>query len=401
MTNQIAVEGEALVSPSAIVHWSRLAALPAFARLLALLCLSIACLPAIAAELVIAQVAPMTGPLGANGQANFIGAKACFDEVNSRGGINGAKIRFIREDDQYKPDETMRLLSLVAQRDKPVIFLNMLGSASVTAVLKDKTLDRLGIPVVGVTPGAESLRSPGSPWMFHVQAGDRAQIKRILLHLSTLGIGRIAVAYQDIPFGKSGLSFVDELAPSMKVSVMARVAVPSAAEDLTATARQLAASGAQTYLMILVPNSAASLVRDVRSTGDRTPLYGMSYGSVKAIVDKTPLASAVGVALSQVTPNAYSMTSGLARDFHASMDRFAPDGTEHSSLHLVGYLSARVAVEALRKAGEAPSPNKVATALRSVKSDLGGFAVDFTGGSNVGSQFVDIGVLDRNGRLTY
>src|SRR5437764_13427801 len=63
-----------------------------------------------ASELVVAQVGPMTGPLGPNGVANYLGAKACFDSVNAHDGINGAKIRFVREDDRYKADETLRLL---------------------------------------------------------------------------------------------------------------------------------------------------------------------------------------------------------------------------------------------------------------------------------------------------
>lgn len=46
------------------------------------------------AELVIAQVAPFSGPLGANGSANYVGAKACFDQVNAEGGIGGHTIDF-------------------------------------------------------------------------------------------------------------------------------------------------------------------------------------------------------------------------------------------------------------------------------------------------------------------
>jgi hypothetical protein len=33
--------------------------------------------------------------------------------------------------------------------------------------------------------------------------------------------------------------------------------------------------------------------------------------------------------------------------------------------------------------------------------DLGGYIVDFTGGDNVGSRYVNIGVVDGRGRLMY
>lgn len=352
------------------------------------------------AELVIAQVGPLSGPLAINGMANFLGSKACFDQVNAEGGIHGQQIRFVGADDEYKAEQTIRLLETVAQRDRPLMFVNLLGSANVTALMKAQTLDRLKVPVVGVTPGADSLREPGSPWLFHVHASDNAQVLRILNHLATLGIRRIAVAYQDIPFGQTGMKFIDAEAPGLQLTITARVPVPSAADDLKPAAAQLKAAGAQAYVMILVPNSGASLARDVRGTGDSTPLYGLSYVPVGAIVEKAGADAAVGIALAQVTPNPSSRTTGLTRQFHAAMDKYAPKDTPHSQLHLVGYLSARVAVEALRRAGPNPTPEKMAATLRQLRVELGGYTVDFAGG-NVGSQFVDIGVIDRSHRLMY
>ena len=368
---------------------------------IALWLFAVAC-HASAGDVVVAQVSPRTGPLGPNGIANYEGAKAYFDQINGQGGINGQRIRFVYEDDNYKPEETVRLLRLVAKRDNPALFVNLLGSANVSTVLKDKVLEEIAVPVVGVTPGSEAVRTPGSPWLCHVHAGDRAQIRRIISHLATLGIKRIAVASQDIPFGRAGVSFVDDMASSLKLEVAAKVAVKPAEEDLKSVALQLRASGAQSYVMILVPNSGASLVRDTRAIGDRSPIYSLSYVTVKDIVAKSSVEDAVGVAIAQVTPNPFTRATGLTRDFHNTMDKFAPAGTDHSQHHLVGYLSARVAVEALRRAGGAPTPARTVSVLRTLRTDLAGYVVNFTENStNVGSQFVDIGVIDRNGRLMY
>jgi branched-chain amino acid transport system substrate-binding protein len=352
-----------------------------------------------AQELVIAQVAPMTGPLGVGAQANFVGAKAWFDHVNDHGGIHGATIRLVQEDDRYKPQETIRLLELVAQRDKPLAFINMYGSANVSAVLKQRTLDRLRIPAIGVTPGAESLRKPGSPWVFHVQAGDRAQIRKILAHLSTTGIARVAVVYQDNPFGKNGLAFVEESAGAMKVQIVGRVSVPSAADDLKAAAAALRKTGAQTYLMVLASNSGAALVRDVRRGADPTPIYGMSYVDAAGVVAKAPAGSATGVALAQVAPSSAVAISGLTRDFHSALAKYAPPGTGRTQLHLVGFIAARVTAEALVAAGPSPTPERLAQALHKLRKDLGGYFIDFGNDDNVGSNYVDIAVIGERGQL--
>lgn len=355
-----------------------------------------------AAELRVAQVSPESGPLGPNGVANYVGAKAYFDQVNASGGIHGQRIKFLHEDDQYKPDETLRLLELVAQRDKPLVFINALGSANVGAVLKAKTAEKLAIPIVGVTPGSEALRNPGSNWIFHIHAGDHAQLRRIVTHLATLGINRIAVVYQDLPFGVSGLAYTEELAAKHRVTLVGRISVKPGADDLQAVARSARDTDAQAYVMILAPNSGIAFVRDARVAGDMTPMYSLSYVPVNGLLDKVPAKSAAGIGIAQVTPNVYSNNTGLVRDFHATMDNFAPQGSNHSQLHLVGYMSARVTVEALRRAGPNATPERVADALRQMRTDMGGYLVDFTGNSNnVASSFVDIGVVTRTGRLMY
>lgn len=350
------------------------------------------------AEIVIAQVSPRSGPLAVTAIGNYEGAKAYFETVNAQGGVNGQKIRFVHEDDQYRPDETVRLIEAVARRDQPLAFVNLFGSANTLAIQSNKVLDRLKTPAVGVTPGAENMRKPGSPWIFHVQAGDRAQIQHILKHLSTLGLTNVAVAYQDNPFGKSGLAFFDEAVAGLKLTVSGRVPVPPTAEALQGVAEALRRTGAQTYVMLLVRNSGAALVRDVRATGDRTPIYGMSYVPVEAITQTTPLAQAAGVGVAQILPNAAARKTPLTREFHAAMAKYLPQATP-SNPHLAGYVAARVAVEAIRRAGASPTPEKVAAALRQLRLDLGGYPVDFTNGGNVGTQWVDIGVLDREGRL--
>ena len=357
--------------------------------------------PALAADLVVAQVSPLSGPLGRSGQDHFTGAKVYFDQVNEQaGGVSGRRLRFLSEDDQYKPEETVRLVKLVAQRDRPALFVNLFGSANVVAVLKDKTLDRVRVPVFGVTPGSESLRSPGSPWLFHVTAGDREQVRHVVRHLSTIGLTRLALVFQDNPFGKNGLALAREFARDAGVTVAGEYAVPVGADDLKPVASRLREAGAQAYLMVLATNSAASFVRDVRALGDATPTYGLSYASIGDVLGKTPLEQAAGVALAQISPNIFSQNTAVVREFQATLKRYAPEVKEPTQQHFLGYLSARVAVEALRKAGADASPEALAAAARALRADLGGYQIDFKGG-NVGSTYVNIGVIGRSGRLVY
>lgn len=352
------------------------------------------------ADIVIASVGPLTGPLALNGNANLDGSRACIEEANAAGGVNGQKLRLVHADDKYQPADTVRLARMLLDQDKPVAFLNLLGSANVQALMKEKLLENSRTPAIGITPGADVLRNPGSPWIFHTQVSDSAQLRRILAHLSTIGLTRLAVAYQDSPFGHGNMKFVEEFAASQKVSIVARVAVPNPADDLKAASAALRPANAQAYLMIMAPNSGIAFVRDVRASGDATPIYGMSYVPAKEIFEKAGSGAASGIGLAQVTPNTFSSNSALVRRFQTVMAKHGARGAEPGQLHLIGYLNCRVMLEALRQAGSNPTGEKVQLAMRKVKTDLGGYHVDFTGGTE-GARYIDIGVITREGRLQY
>jgi ABC-type branched-subunit amino acid transport system substrate-binding protein len=76
----------------------------------------------------------------------------------------------------------------------------------------------------------------------------------------------------------------------------------------------------------------------------------------------------------------------------------APGG--YTSFHLEGYISSRVFAEAARRSKEV-TPEAVAKSLHAMgEYDMGGFRVNFAR-NNIGSGFVDIGVINVDGRLIY
>lgn len=82
------------------------------------------------------------------------------------------------------------------------------------------------------------------------------------------------------------------------------------------------------------------------------------------------------------------------------MQKTHPGIKAYTPFHMEGYITARVFAEAARKA-KAVTPSAVADALRrSGEIDLGGFRVNFSKG-NIGSAWVDIGVVTSDGRLMY
>lgn len=353
---------------------------------------------AAAGDIVVGQIGPFTGiPVPDAPQLNQ-GAKAAFEQINAKGGINGRKVAFFEVDDTYTPDGFVKAFKEAMSRS-PVALLTPVGSASLKRMLDDKLLDGADVIVLNAVPGAEALRSPGHPKFFHVRAGDKQQIERMVAHARTLGITQLGVLYQNIPIGTSGLAVAQaaaQQAPALQLGAFeATVELPS----IAAAAEKLKASGAQGALVLGAPRFAVDGVAALRKAGLAQFIFTFSY-IPPGLLTKVAGAGARGVALAQTFPNPNGVSLPLQREFQAGMKQLFPEVKGYTSFHFEGYITARVFAEAARRTKDLTPANLAATLRSMGEIDLGGFRVNFAKG-NVGSSFVDIAVVNADGALMY
>ena len=159
-----------------------------------------------AAEIVVGQVAPLTGVLASFGAQMVLGGKIDFDWVNAQGGVHGASIRQSVVDDAYKVADTVKATRELLAKPEVVALYGFAGTANITQLLSDGVLEQGGAALVAPYTGGESLRNPFNPWIFHVRAGYGDETEHMVQQLTTLGMNRVAVMYQDDGFGKAGLA---------------------------------------------------------------------------------------------------------------------------------------------------------------------------------------------------
>lgn len=363
--------------------------------------LALASLPA-RADLLVAQIAPMSGPIAAEGTAYNLGIRIALDAANARGGVHGKKISLKTLDDEYKPDRTVELIRREGAGETLALLLPI-GSPSMTKVLKEKVLESVKIPVVGVIPGAEPLRSPLNPFLYHVRAGDLDQYRRIIEHVLTVGLKRITVVYADIPFGKAGLAAIESLLKAHSLAPLAGIAFPMGADiDFRGVMENLRQSAPDVIVLISPQFAAGQFVREYRKAGLNSPVMTLSYGAAEAICGIAGEDNAKGVGIAQVFPNSNSPTIPVSRRFQEEFKRYAPANTTPTQNHFEGYVTTLVFLDALKRAGPAPTREKLVKALDSMKeNDIGGFTVDFSTGRHTGSRFVDVGIISSKCRLVF
>lgn len=361
-----------------------------------------ASLPAQAADLVVAQVAPLSGVLAATGQQMVLGAKIYFDHVNAKGGVHGSKIRHVVKDDGYKVDETVRLTQEAIGRDQALALIGFAGTANLTELLKRNIMREAGIALVAPYTGGEPLRTPFNPNIFHIRAGYADETEHMVGQLVTLGIKDIGVYYQNDGFGQSGLAGVEAALKRRELKLAA--SAPYERNKLDDSVAQAVAAfrkaGVSAIIMISINPTTAAFVKAYRADGGNAQLFNISVVDPAELVKIAGIESMHGLGISQVVPFPYSPTLPVIREFRELFARHAPQDARISYTSFEEFIGAKVLVEGLRRAGPKPTREKVLLALENLgRFDTGGFLVSYAPDNRIGSKYVEVTVIGRDGRL--
>ncbi|HJV59285.1 MAG TPA: ABC transporter substrate-binding protein [Albitalea sp.] len=342
------------------------------------------------------QTVALTGPLADIGSAMQRGSKICFDAVNAQGGVNGRRIELVSRDDGY---DVKRALDNVGGFLKdPALFglFSCMGTPIIEAMLP--LLRGTDVPCFSPLTGASSARPADMRNVLNVRASYPEETERLIEHLTTIGIKRIAVAYQNNSFGKEVLQAADQAIARQHLSKVAAAPIQNDASDAAAAAKAIAAADPEAVLLALAGKPTVGFVRAIRAERRGLPLYALSVMGSGATL--TALGEdGIGIAVTQVVPMPTTAVVPVVRDFQQAW-RAAPGSLDASHLALEGYINARVFVEGLRRAGRNLTRKSFLDAAWSIhRLDLGGFDVNFQQPGRNASRFVELTMIGRGGKF--
>lgn len=377
-----------------------MATLLTFLRRLALLGMVSLATPGMAADIVVGQVAPFSGALASTGKGLQIGSQVYFNSVNAKGGVHGAKIRVVSKDDQYKVPETINGVKEMLANEKPIALFGLVGTGNVQALLEDGVLDREGVPVVGPRTGAYSLRSPVNPHLFHVRVDYRDEAEKMVAQLAPFGINRIAALYQDDPFGKDGLTGIELAMSKRKLELIAKGSYEKNTTKVEEAVKTISKTNPQAVLMISNTAATAEFIKQYRAVDKGAQLLTISVTDPVGVVKAIGPELARGLVIVTVVPQPHKVVVPLAKEFQQNFKLYGPKDVEPSFSHLEGYLTAKVLVEGLRRAGPNPTRKTLLKELESIERfDVGGYEITYGKGNRAGTNYVDIGIIGPDGKL--
>ena len=356
--------------------------------------------PLLAADIVVGQVGPFSGPLTPTGTHLRAGAQLYFDAVNAAGGIHGNKLQLVSKDDGYKVPETVRQTRELIRESQPLALFGMVGTGNVEAVLKDKVLEEAGIPLVTVRTGASTVVKSGNPWVFMTRASYAEEIDKIVQQYETIGYKRFAIFYQNDPFGLDGLASAEASIKSAGGTLVAKSGYEKNTTEVTAAVKAIVAAEPQAVIMVSNTAASAEFVKQSRVAGNLAQFVALSVTDGPQVVARIGKDAAKGLALTQVVPDPNGRSVPLVREIQENFEKFKPKEVTLNHTFIEGYLGAKILVEGLRKAGPNPTRKKLRDSIEQLSDyDVGGQYIGFSATNHVGAHYVDITILNREGKL--
>jgi branched-chain amino acid transport system substrate-binding protein len=338
-------------------------------------------------NIVIGQSAPLSGAASQLGVEINFGANVYLYQVNRSGGINGRKVELKVLDDRYSPEKTIENTRRFLNDDKVLALLGYVGAPASQAALP--LINNARIPFVGAFTGAEFLRTPFNPNVFNVRASYFDEAQAIARHLTTVGLSRIAVFYEDDSNGQAGLAGLERALADNNLKLVATTTVKRSSIDVSDAVREIVRA-------MSAYGSSVSLIREIKKLPNRPSLWSVSLVGAQALARELE-DDGRGIQISQVVPSPWNKKIPLVREYQAAM---ADVSGELGFGSLEGYIAAKLTVEGIRRAGRNPTRETVMRSLKSLREyDMGGYTMKFDEGNHNGSSFVELTMLSAHERF--
>jgi ABC-type branched-subunit amino acid transport system substrate-binding protein len=347
------------------------------------------------AEIVIGQDIDLTGTIAVRMKPLVTAADAYLERVNAAGGVNGRRIRVIRTDSANKPERTKDNVKALVEKQAVFAMWGISGTGNVAVALP--YLAERSVPLVGSTSGADSFYAKTHPMLLNTKAGYGEEIRRIAAHLKDTYVTRVGVIYLDNGFGREAFKSAEAAAKEQGLELVAVAKFKEDGSDIALAVQAMTKAAPPAVMLLTLSGPAPKLVEAYLATGSRTQFFALSIVATDALY-KAIGEKARGIIVTQIMPFPWDRSMPIVREYQELMQAKGVNEFSHSGVE--GLVLAKTLVEGLRAAGQEPTRRRLIEAFEKMRDkDLGGYKLSFSATDHNGSDFVEITMIGREGKL--
>ena len=336
-------------------------------------------------EITIGTYTDLSGVTVAWGVNNSNAYRMAFDEVNAKGGINGRKIKYIVEDNQYQVPRSIQAANKLINKDGVFLMVANGGTPMNNAVLPDQ-LEK-NVPNIFPLTSARSMYEPLhhlkfgllSSYYDEMRAGTKYFVEK-------RGKKALCAMYQDTDFGRDNMSGVYDQMKAMNVKLVAETTHKPTDTDFTASVAKMHDAKCDLLVISTIVRDTNQIISAVRKSGWDVDIMG-----IVASYD-TAVAEAPGGA----NDGYYCVTSFIlvgSDDKRPAVQEFIKNyralyGKDPNPAAQVGYTGAQVLIQALQNAGRDLTVDSAIAGMEKIKNyrDIfGSPAITFSATKHAGS----------------
>lgn len=340
------------------------------------------------------QSASLSGGQSAYGKDVQDGIAAAFAAANKVEGSKGLRFELVTLDDGGDKERCKQnVKTLVDQGVSAVVGLTS-GAAAEAAL---PVFEEAQVAMLGTASGNMGIRAAKLTTAFHVRAGYDEEYRRMVQYVKDYGFTRVGYVYLKDTTQANQLAMTAAL-EAVGVKPTVTVALDRNAKGFEAEARQLL-DGKLDCVLFTTNAGPINQIVDLMHAARYPGLYFSSSFAGQVLIDEMAK-KGISVIMTQVVPRPHQIALPVVKQYHA--DLAAVNGARVGYTSFEGYIAGLVAVEAARAAARNGGTNKarLKEALAGLRTDLGGYKINFTGSSTrTASRFVEVVALDRYGRV--
>jgi len=311
-------------------------------------------------KVVIGSFQALSGPVAPIGVSMRKGMDAYFNWVNNTGGVYGRSIDLIVVDDQFIPSKTVVEVRRMVEEDKVFSIVGGLGTPGILAVMD--YLNNRGVPFVYQGGGSSLFAIPPKEYIFPVQPHYITEGRIAAQYMvEVLGAKRLGVLYRTDDIGNEGQQAMTEWLKENDHEDLLVARIPVDPNKLTFDSEILKLIEARVdavYLLTFIPQTP-NLLEQVQEYGLDTTFVG-TYAN-----PDITLIQLAGQAAEGFQALAWAAADPEDERFLKYIEIYQETFPNEipNAFASAGFIAAEVFTEALRRAGENPTREKLVKAL--------------------------------------
>jgi branched-chain amino acid transport system substrate-binding protein len=240
-------------------------------------------------------ILPLTGPSAATGQDMKDGYELAVEQINAAGGINGAKVQVIYEDDKNDPATAVASWEKLVNSDKVEIMMG--GLASTISLALVEPAKKAGVPMAWTGAAATAFEQgmANEAYFFHYHPWEYQNGLSAYAFLKSTPIKKWALVYEDGAFGTGAAKGFKEDFPKQApgAEVVASEPFKTGSTDFTALLNRVKASGAEGLILVPFAGDVIPFLTQMREVNYKPKLTYASPPSFPPDFGKSPVAEGV------------------------------------------------------------------------------------------------------------